>query len=117
MDSEADDFRFLLVNSAFSPVEFSFCLLFFFVQNDLKSPKTSSDSEGSSSKNSRAPLRPSGAGNQAEADKGTKHTVYILRPVLRFSVEIYRIGPYIELNLSLTASSMMTSACFANAKS
>ncbi|CAB4012912.1 Hypothetical predicted protein, partial [Paramuricea clavata] len=38
--------------------------------NDLKSPRTSSDSEGASSKNSRAPLRPSGASNQAEADKG-----------------------------------------------
>lgn len=48
------------------------------VKNDLKSPRTSSDSEGSSSKNSRAPLRPSGAGNQAEADKGRQHTVLLI---------------------------------------
>ncbi|XP_028408036.1 lysine-specific demethylase 7B-like isoform X2 [Dendronephthya gigantea] len=38
--------------------------------NELKSPRTSSESEGSSSKQGRAPLRPSGAGNQAEGDKG-----------------------------------------------
>ena len=60
------------------------CVWYFFVQNDLKSPRTSSDSEGSSSKNSRAPLRPSGAGNQAEADKGRQLTVYVLKSV-RFS--------------------------------
>ena len=38
--------------------------------NNLKSPRSSSESDGSPSKNNRAPLRPSGASNQAEGDKG-----------------------------------------------